>query len=114
MGNKNGIEELSLHIEKNCCFCGEEVTGVVNLKIEKFLDRPVLMLNFKGMEKTEWSESNDDSDSDGLNGSETTYKGDCPIFTISKELYSWEDGLKPGNYSIPFAYILPSEVPGIQ
>jgi hypothetical protein len=97
--------ENSFEIEKNCFFCGEEVIGIVHLKIEEFLDRPVLMLGFKGEEKAQWTESGSCGDDSDIPSSQVkTVTKKCPVLSIRKELYSWKDGLKPGHYSIPFAY----------
>ena len=113
--NKHGT--LVVQLENWSCYCGQEISGLVHILVPAPLDPCTLFLRFKGKEKTSWSETRTETstDSDGNSRTETItdyYSGKQKIVDFSRPIYSWNDGLMPGSYSLPFNFVLPTNIPG--
>ena len=108
---------IFIQLERPSWCLKEEVTGMIHLSIKSPESSSKLILIFKGKEKTEWTETRTETskDSEG-NESDTTvtdyFKGKTSVIRISPEIFTWDDGLKAGDYSIPFAFTLPDQLPG--
>ena len=108
---------ILIQLERPSGYLNEEVTGMIHLSIKSAEPTAKLLLIFKGKEKTEWTETRTETskDSEGKESDTTVtdyFKGKTSVIRISREVFTWEDGLKSGDYSIPFAFTLPDQIPG--
>ena len=62
------------------------------------------MLQFKGVERTRWAEQNGKY--------RATYSGKSVITKVKYVLHQWTEPLSPCDFSIPFEFVTPTDVPG--
>ena len=74
-------------------------------------------MRFKGKERTSWTER--EARTVRNSRGETSrrhythhYSGKHKIVDFSRPIFSWSDGLKQRSYSLPFSFVLPSNIPG--
>ena len=101
MGGNSSHEYGKIHVatEKDTYKAGDTISGNVYLKMEKALPKGgVLMLKFKGWEKTKWSENL--FDQTGLN----------VFYRNSVQLYNWPHGSNIDCESFTFPFSLKTDV----
>ena len=116
MGSSNSHGDIAIQLESYSNFTGQETTGMIHLNVKSQIESCTLYLRFFGKEKTAWTETRSESsvDSDGKSKSETVtdyFNGKLKICNFSRAIYSWHDKLSPGQYSLPFSFILPGNIP---
>ena len=113
--NHNG--GIFIQLENSAYFGGQEVAGMIHMNIISPMAPSTLYLIFKGKEQTHWEESRTISEQD-VNGNSTSrtvvdyYTGKSRIVNFQYPIYRWDYPLPSGGYSLPFRFILPSNVPG--
>ncbi|OMJ90198.1 hypothetical protein SteCoe_7492 [Stentor coeruleus] len=117
MGSKNSHGTIYIQLEQSSSSGGEEVIGIIHISLKTLLSSPTLILSFKGKETTHWEETRTVStkNSDGESDSETVtdyYDGKYLICDHRHSVFKWNNELTPGDYSIPFTFILPENIPG--
>lgn len=117
MGSKNSHGTIYIQLEQSSSSGGEEVIGIINISLKIPLPSPTLTLSFKGKEITHWEETRSIStiNSDGESDSETVtdyYDGKHLICDHKYSVFKWNNELPPGDYSIPFTFVLPENIPG--
>ena len=117
MGCGNPYGDLAIQLETLSSFSGQEITGIIHVSVKSFLDSSTLLLRFKGKEKTAWTETRTETtrNADGTSNSRTVtdyYSGKFKIFDFSRVIYSWPAGIRKGQFSLPFSFILPNNIPG--
>lgn len=75
-----------------------------------------LHLCFKGKEVTHWQETRTVSTTDnrGRTSSHTItdhFNGKSIICNFNSPIFKWDSSLNPGGYSLPFNFVLPSNIP---
>lgn len=116
MGSSNSHGDIAIQLESYSNFTGQEITGMIHLNVKLALEPCTLYLRFFGKEKTAWTETRTETstDSDGNSTSNTVtdyFNGKLKICNFAKAIYSWPTTLLPGQYSLPFCFILPENIP---
>lgn len=113
MGASNTHGGIALKLETNQSFVGQEISGLIQILVKKPLERSTLYLRFCGKEKTAWTEHRQEGSSTQNNSSHHRaihHKGKVKIRDFSKAIFNWNN-LLPGQYSLPFTFVLPNNIP---
>lgn len=116
MGSGNSHGDLAIQLECGSYFSGQEITGMIHISIKSALDSSTLYLRFCGKEKTAWTETRTETTTDAEGKSTSTtvtdyYGGKSKICNFSKAIYVWHNMLLPGQYSLPFSFTIPDNIP---
>lgn len=91
---------IHMSIDKPFYYCGEWITGTVNLVARDNLSYSRLVVRYLCKEYC----SNDNNDNNE--------KGSRETFAREIVLAEWPTGVRLGHYSYPFTYQIPAELPG--
>lgn len=76
-----------------------------------------MILEFKGREKTHWTETRTRTyNHDGQSHTETyvvPFNGKHVIAQSEHSIYEWPSGLPEGDFTMSFSYVLPPKLPGV-
>lgn len=113
--NKHG--GMIIQLENSSCFGGQETTGMIHLKIHSPIGPSTLYLIFKGKEQTHWETTRtvSETNASGQSTSRTVtdyHDGKAKVCNFHYPIYRWDYPLNPGGYSLPFAFFLPTNIPG--
>lgn len=117
MGANNTHGGIVVQLENSSYQIGAEVVGMIHMSLTTDISRSTLYLCFVGKEKTKWVESRRVShrDFDGKVHNTTEFidhSGKLYICKYSFPIIAWDAGISQGNYSMPFSFRLPDNVPG--
>ena len=113
MGNQNSNDSslfsIRMDLDSSTYFTGEEVSGTIHLFIYSPFTPSTLFLNFSGNEVTKHPATH--------TGSKTCHrtkneKNKILIITSTFPVCSWSTTLNQGTHSLPYKFMLPSEIPG--
>ena len=105
MGGSSSHEYGKIHIfpDKETYKAGDTITGNVYVKMEKAIPKGgVLVLKFKGWEKTKWSENL------------SSYNGVNVFYRNRVDLYQWPHGsnIELDSFKFPFSLKTDPNIPG--
>ncbi|XP_065193335.1 arrestin domain-containing protein A-like [Sycon ciliatum] len=109
-----GKNEIFIHTNKGEYVGGETVYGTVYLSIVSPIASKSLKLKVKGYEKCEWEYTYSEQDSEGqLRSRVGKRKSKREFFKVTLPLIDYPGGFPQGQYSYPFQYSLPQNLPGV-
>ena len=95
---------LKIDLENYIGVAGDKVKGNIYISLKETLEPCELFLQFKGIERTHWAEQNGKY--------RAAYSGKSVITKVKYVLHQWIEPLAPCDYSIPFEFVTPADVPG--
>jgi hypothetical protein len=105
MGSSQAKPTIFIKTEAPSYLAGSEASGVVYVHIPKELPTNTLWIIIKGKEQCSWNPVNESRND--------RYRGRHSILKVRIPLYRWtHDTIPKGEYSFPFNFILPIEIPG--
>lgn len=102
MGAGLSAGHLHIHLDTRNFQAGDQLFGTVHLKLYQGVQARALCLLFDGKEHTEWRTEGGGEHKGGNHFVRQKF----PIFIFSQGY------LPPGDYSFPFAFVLPASLPG--
>ncbi|OMJ68275.1 hypothetical protein SteCoe_34328 [Stentor coeruleus] len=117
MGANNAHGGMAVQLENSSYQTGAEVVGMIHISLTASISPSTLYLCFVGKEKTKWVEARTVSHTgpDGKIQHTTEYdhhSGKHYVCKYSFPIMKWDGGINQGNYSMPFSFRLPDNVPG--
>lgn len=105
MGSSQAKPTIFIKTETPSYLAGTEISGVVYVHLPKKLPTNTLWIIVKGKEQSSWNPVNETRND--------RYRGRHSILKVRIPLHRWADNSIPaGEYSFPFNFILPKEIPG--
>ena len=105
MGSDNSkFGGLKIDLEKYIRAAGDNVKGQIHVSLKETLEPCQLFLQFKGVERTHWAEQHGKY--------RATYSGKSVITKVKYVLHEWTEPLAPCDFSIPFEFVTPTDIPG--
>ena len=103
-----------LHLENRNVQAGEELPGIIHLKLNQTVQATALCLLFSGNEYCEWKQSRQEADAQGnITRVTRTYTGRSPVVHQKFPVYLCPNGiLDAGDYSFPFVFQVPENIQG--
>eukprot|EP00753_Platysulcus_tardus_P010517 PLAT2790.1.p2 GENE.PLAT2790.1~~PLAT2790.1.p2 ORF type:complete len:375 (-),score=167.53 PLAT2790.1:123-1205(-) len=111
-----------VHTDKPTYVAGEEISGTVSLNVVTPLESKGVFLKIRGCESTFWQEKRERQVVDGVDDAgmdivrtETFYeerRGLHSFFRVRVPVYPVRGMCEPGQYSFPFKFMLPRDLPG--
>lgn len=93
---------IEIQLENLDCFGGQEISGIIHISITSPIAPSTVLLIFKGKETTYWRGRDRRNAFEGLQN----------IINFQLPIYRWDQDIQPGGYSLPFKFILPTNIPG--
>ena len=108
-GSESAVGHLHVQLENPNIQAGQEVTGVVHLKLDSDITAESLSLKFTGKEYCYWTESRSESNSDGSSSTVTdVYTGKALVIKQHFPVFIFANShVAAGQYSFPFSFITP-------
>jgi len=115
----------SIYVQTNkpSYVAGEAVSGTVFLNIVQPVVSKGIFLKVKGYERTRWEQKKTRMVEEGLNDDGSAklvqqeyieeHKGERHFFKVRCPLYAFGGPMVPGQWSFPFAFNLPEDLPGV-
>ena len=95
---------VKIDLEKYIAAAGDNVKGQIHVSLKEAIEPCELFLQFKGVEITHWAEQHGKY--------RATYSGKSVITKVKYVLHQWTEPLAPCDFSIPFEFITPTDIPG--
>ena len=104
---------LLLLLEARSLQAGSELTGIIHLRLLQDVRAHSLGLLFQGRERCRWEETRTEKEADGTEKTVTdVYMGDYLMVMQKLPIFAFTEGiLRVGDYSFPFTFLLPTNVP---
>uniref|UniRef100_A0A915JFM8 Arrestin-like N-terminal domain-containing protein n=1 Tax=Romanomermis culicivorax TaxID=13658 RepID=A0A915JFM8_ROMCU len=126
MGKLELFELALLNNTNNVYYAGQEVTGIVRLRIGEPMKAREVRVQVEGAANTRWTESRTTTSSNGRGGTTTHHHTDVysanetyislriPLWPFANQPVTNENSdthLQPGTYGLPFKFVLPAQCP---
>ena len=116
MGNGSLKGGMHVQLETPTYKEGEEVSGVIYMRLDEYSPSGTIYIKFKGSEKTRWQETRTRTVSDGKTTRTETYQvhysGSKKIVKFKFPAYTFNGEIQTGGFTLPFSFVLPGNLPG--